>query len=62
MEEADYERVWSNITPMGRPAYVTDIANTALFLVSDEAKHITGQSLIVDGGWTSVSTLPDGIK
>jgi len=61
-EEADYERVWSNITPMGRPAYVTDIANTALFLVSDEAKHITGQSLIVDGGWTSVSTLPDGIK
>jgi glucose 1-dehydrogenase len=61
-EEADYERVWSAITPMGRPAYVTDIAHTALFLVSDEAKHITGQSLIVDGGWTSVSALPDGIK
>ena len=61
-QEVDYERVWSAITPMGRPAYVTDIAHTALFLVSDEAKHITGQSLIVDGGWTSVSTLPDGIK
>ncbi|MFA6085002.1 SDR family NAD(P)-dependent oxidoreductase [Mucilaginibacter sp.] len=62
MEEADYERIWSNITPMGRPAYVTDIANTALFLVSDEAKQITGQSLIVDGGWTSVSVLPEGLK
>lgn len=62
MEEADYERIWSDITPMGRPAYVTDIANTALFLVSEEAKHITGQNLIVDGGWTSVSTLPTGIK
>jgi len=62
MEEADYERVWSDITPMGRPAYVSDIANTALFLVSDEAKHITGQSLIVDGGWTSVSALPNGLK
>ena len=62
MEEADYERIWSEITPMGRPAYVSDIANTALFLVSDEAKHITGQSLIVDGGWTSVSTLPHGLK
>jgi 3-oxoacyl-[acyl-carrier protein] reductase len=47
---------------MGRPAYVSDIANTALFLVSDEAKHITGQSLIVDGGWTAVSTLPHGLK
>ncbi len=62
MEEGDYEKVWSDITPMGRPAYVTDIANTALFLVSDKAKHITGQSLIVDGGWTSVSTTPKGIK
>jgi glucose 1-dehydrogenase len=49
-------------TPMGRPAYVSDIANTALFLVSDEAKHITGQSLVIDGGWTSVSALPSGIK
>jgi glucose 1-dehydrogenase len=60
--EEDYERVWSAITPMGRPAYVSDIANTALFLVSDKAKHITGQSLVVDGGWTSVSVLPMGIK
>ncbi|MFD2144608.1 SDR family NAD(P)-dependent oxidoreductase [Mucilaginibacter antarcticus] len=62
MLEEDYERVWSEITPMGRPAYVSDIANTALFLVSDGARHITGQSLIVDGGWTSVSPLPYGIK
>jgi glucose 1-dehydrogenase len=62
MLEEDYERVWSEITPMGRPAYVSDIANTALFLVSDQARHITGQSLIVDGGWTSVSPLPTGIK
>jgi NAD(P)-dependent dehydrogenase (short-subunit alcohol dehydrogenase family) len=62
MEEADYERVWSDLIPIGRPASVTDIAETALFLVSDKAKHITGQSLIVDGGWTSVSTLPSGIK
>jgi len=61
-EEEDYERIWSHITPMGRPAYVSDIAKTALFLVSDDAKHITGQSLIVDGGWTTVSILPEGIK
>lgn len=62
IEEADYERVWSDLIPMGRAASVTDIAETALFLVSDKAKHITGQSLIVDGGWTSVSVLPTGIK
>ncbi len=61
-EEADYDKVWSGITPMGRAATVTDIAQAAVFLVSDKAKHITGQTLIIDGGWTYVSRLPDGIK
>ena len=57
-EEPDYEQVWSRITPMGRPAYTTDIAHAALFLLSDQARHITGQTLIVDGGWTSISPSP----
>ena len=54
-EDKAYQATWSSITPMGRPAAVEDIATAALFLVSDEARHITGQSLIIDGGWTSVS-------
>ena len=58
LEDTDYEKTWSRITPMGRPARVDDIANAALFLVSDEAKHITGQTLIIDGGWTSISPSP----
>jgi NAD(P)-dependent dehydrogenase (short-subunit alcohol dehydrogenase family) len=53
-----YTEVWNSITPMGRPAHVSDIANAALFLVSDKAKHITGQTLIIDGGWTSMSPTP----
>jgi NAD(P)-dependent dehydrogenase (short-subunit alcohol dehydrogenase family) len=57
-EDAAYNKTWSSITPMGRPAAATEIANAALFLVSDQAKHITGQSLIIDGGWTSVSPSP----
>jgi 3-oxoacyl-[acyl-carrier protein] reductase len=58
LNDANYESTWSKITPMGRPATVEDIANAALFLVSDKSRHITGQSLIVDGGWTSVSPSP----
>lgn len=58
LEDVEYSKVWSTITPMGRPASVDDIASTALFLVSDKAKHITGQTLIVDGGWTCVSPSP----
>jgi glucose 1-dehydrogenase len=57
-EDAGYSETWSRITPMGSPATVSDIANTALFLVSDKASHITGQTLIVDGGWTSISPSP----
>lgn len=58
VSDKDYEQTWSRLTPMGRPATVDDIASAALFLVSDEARHITGQSLVVDGGWTSVSPSP----
>ncbi|MGN6265039.1 MAG: SDR family NAD(P)-dependent oxidoreductase [Ginsengibacter sp.] len=58
LSDAGYANTWSRLTPMGRPASVTDVANAALFLVSDEAKHITGQTLIVDGGWTCISPSP----
>ncbi|KAG4069222.1 hypothetical protein HA402_012075 [Bradysia odoriphaga] len=58
MDDPSYERTWSELTPMGRPAHTQDIAHAALFLVSDQARHITGQSLIIDGGWTSISPSP----
>lgn len=58
LDDPGYAATWSRITPMGRPATVSDIASTALFLVSENAKHITGQSLIVDGGWTCISPSP----
>lgn len=56
--DPDYEKTWSRITPIGKPASTQDIANAALFLVSSQAGHITGQTLIIDGGWTSVSPSP----
>lgn len=56
--DAGYEKTWSRITPLGKPATTNDIANAALFFVSPNSRHITGQSLIIDGGWTSVSPSP----
>ena len=58
MQDKDYDKTWSSLTPMGRPATPVDIANTATFLVSIEARHITGQTIIVDGGWSAVSPRP----
>ena len=59
LQDPEYIKTWSRITPMGRPAYTKDIADTALFLVSEKARHITGQTLIVDGGWTAISPPPE---
>lgn len=56
----DYALGWSKVTPMGRPATVSDIAEAALFLLSPRARQITGQSLLIDGGWSCVSNLPPG--
>ncbi len=56
--DAAYVKTWSAITPIGKPASTEDIANAALFLVSPQAGHITGQTLVIDGGWTSVSPSP----
>ena len=39
--------------PMGRMGDAWDVAHSALFLVSDEARYITGQEIVVDGGITS---------
>ena len=58
LEDKEYTKTWSRITPLGKPATTDEIANAALFLVSPGARHITGQSLIIDGGWTSVSPSP----
>src|SRR5262249_28682855 len=48
----------SGVPPRGRPATTGDVANAALFLVSPAAAHVTGQSLVVDGGWTSLGFDP----
>jgi enoyl-[acyl-carrier-protein] reductase (NADH) len=31
-----------------------DVANQVLFLLSDKSKYITGQNIIIDGGYTSI--------
>ncbi|MBC6367237.1 SDR family NAD(P)-dependent oxidoreductase [Algoriphagus sp. AK58] len=56
--DPDYAKTWSKLTPLGRPASPEDIAEAAAFLLSDAARHITGQTLIIDGGWTSISPSP----
>jgi NAD(P)-dependent dehydrogenase (short-subunit alcohol dehydrogenase family) len=41
-------------TPAGRWAEAGDITGAVTFLASDSARYITGQTLVVDGGWTAL--------
>ena len=41
-----------SFVPAGRPGQTEDIADAALFLASDMSSYVTGQNIVVDGGWT----------
>ena len=45
---------YKNKVPMRRMGEPNDIAPLVSFLLSDDAKYITGQNIAVDGGWTSI--------
>jgi NAD(P)-dependent dehydrogenase (short-subunit alcohol dehydrogenase family) len=46
--------VAAEITPLGRNAEPSEIADTILFLMSDEARFINGTQLAVDGGYDAI--------
>ena len=48
--EEVYGAVVEAMTPMKRPTTVEDIAATVAFLLSEDARMITGQAINVDGG------------
>jgi NAD(P)-dependent dehydrogenase (short-subunit alcohol dehydrogenase family) len=47
-------KAYEKKVPMRRLGKPDDIAPVVAFILSDEAKYITGQNLIVDGGWTAI--------
>lgn len=52
MDREDLVKKRAYQTPMGRPGKPEEVANAALFLLSDEASFVTGTYLTVDGGAT----------
>jgi len=57
-KDSEYENTWKRLNPTGRASTAEEVAKAALFLLSPSSRQITGQTLIIDGGWSSVSPSP----
>jgi 3-oxoacyl-[acyl-carrier protein] reductase len=53
-------RAYRERIPLGRIGSAEEIADPALFLVSDAARYVTGHQLVVDGGLVVNGTVGHG--
>jgi len=49
-----FVQAYQNKVPLKRMGNPEDIAPSVSFLLSDESNYITGQNILVDGGWTAI--------
>jgi NAD(P)-dependent dehydrogenase (short-subunit alcohol dehydrogenase family) len=59
MEDEKFRRMNQEMTPHHRMGTVDDIASTVAFLCSPGGGFINGQTIVVDGGWSSTKYLSD---
>jgi len=52
-ENATFVKKYSAKVPLGRKADAREISGTVVYLTSNESSYVTGQNIIVDGGWTA---------
>lgn len=58
-EDERFVRMNRDMTPHTRLGEVEDVAGTVAFLCSDQGSFINGQTIAVDGGWTTTKYLSD---
>jgi 3-oxoacyl-[acyl-carrier protein] reductase len=50
-EAEEYLTSTAAMIPMGRVGHPSDLTGCLVWLASDQADYITGQTIIIDGGW-----------
>lgn len=57
LDDKAFRRMNTEMTPAPRLGTVDDVASTIAFLCSPGAAHINGQTIVVDGGWSTTKYL-----
>jgi 3-oxoacyl-[acyl-carrier protein] reductase len=52
-----FQRLNQEMTPFNRDGTTDDVANTVFFLASREGSYINGQTIALDGGWSTTKYL-----
>ena len=52
--EEQLDKIAADMIPLVRRAEPEEVAQSVLFLASDESKYMTGSDLVIDGGWTTL--------
>jgi NAD(P)-dependent dehydrogenase (short-subunit alcohol dehydrogenase family) len=55
--DADAPAASAALTPLGRNGFPEDIASVVAFLLTDDARFVTGTEITVDGGYTAADAL-----
>ncbi|MEV3902607.1 SDR family oxidoreductase [Mycobacterium sp. NPDC050551] len=59
LEDERFRKINTEMTPYPRLGTVADLASTVVFLCSEGGSFINGQTIAVDGGWSSTKYLSD---
>ena len=57
-----YAERWATINPAARVGTGADVLAAVRYLIGPDAGYITGQTIVVDGGWTVAGRAPDQVE
>lgn len=49
---SEFPKIYAAKTPLRRMVHSSEVAEVVRFLMSEKARYITGQNILIDGGWT----------